>query len=149
MKLKSLLFLVSLALLLPSLSRATTPVNTEDNPAGLITMEEMVVDKVLTAQELKTLAKEEKKQVRMERRIERVEKFMQSKMGQKLLGGLDDPVDKWFWFWIIGWGAGIVLTIIASAALASGTFGVLWLLAYLAWLAGSVSLIIWLVKKFS
>jgi hypothetical protein len=149
MKLKSLLFLVTLALLLPSLSYATPAVNTEDHQAGIVTMDEMVADKVLTAQELKTLKKEEKKQVRMERRMERVEKFMNSKLGQKLLGGLDDPVDKFFWFWIIGWGAGIVLTIIASAALTSGSFGVLWLLAYLAWLAGSVSLIVWLVKKFS
>lgn len=149
MKLKTLLFLVTLALLVPSLSIASPAINTEDNPAGLVTMHEMVADKVLTAQELKTLKKEEKKQMRMERRMERVEKFMQTKMGQKLLGGLSDPVDKFFWFWIIGWGAGIVLTVIASAALLSGGFSILWLLAYLAWLAGSISLIIWLVKKFS
>ena len=141
--------MIAMVLALPTFSVATPVINTEDNTAGLVTMDEMVADKTLTAQELKVLQKEEKKQIRMERRMERVEKFMSSKLGQKLLGGLDDPVDKWFWFWIIGWGAGIVLTIIASAALASGTFGVLWLLAYLAWLAGSVSLIIWLVKKFS
>ena len=141
--------MIALILALPTLSSASPVINTEDNPAGLVTMDEMVADKTLTAQELKVLKKEEKKQIRMERRMARVEKFMSSKKGQKLLGGLDDPVDKWFWFWIIGWGAGIVLTIIAAAALTSGTFGILWLLAYLAWLAGSVSLIIWLVKKFS
>src|SRR5688572_18358736 len=114
MKLKSLLFLFALSLMMPGMSSASS-INTEDNPAGLITMDEMIADKVLTAEEIKVLQKEEKKQVRMERRVARVEKFMNSKWGQKLLGGLDDPVDKWFWFWIIGWGAGIVLTVIAAA----------------------------------
>jgi hypothetical protein len=112
-------------------------------------MDEMVVDKVLTAEEIKVLRKEEKKQVRMERRVERLEKFMGTKLGQKLLGGLSDPVDKFFWYWVIGWGAGIVFSILAGATLLSGGFSILWLLAYLAYLAGSVALIIWLVKKFS
>jgi len=149
MNLKTLLFQVALGFLLPTISMASPTINTEDNVAGLVSMDEMVADKTLTAQELKILQKEEKQQVRMERRMARVEKFMNSKLGQKLLGGLDDPVDKWFWFWVIGWGAGIILTVIAGATLSAGSFGILWLLAYLAWLAGSVSLIIWLVKKFS
>ena len=147
MKLKALLFLFALSLLMPGMSSASS-INTEDNQAGLVTMDEMIADKVLTAQELKVLQKEEKKQVRMERRMAKVEKFMQSKLGQKLMGGLDDPVDKWFWYWIIGWGAGIVLLVIATASLGTG-FGILGILATLAWLFGSVSLIIWLVKKFS
>ncbi len=148
MNLKSLLFLISAAILIPSLSIAAPSVNTEDNPAGLVTMEEMAADEALTAMELKSLKKEEKKQVRMERRMERVEKFMNSKLGQKLLGGINDPVDKFFWFWIIGWGLGILLIVLASAGAGVG-LGVIGILAYLAWLAGSVSLIIWLVKKFS
>ena len=149
MKLQALLFLIALAFTIPQLSIASPVVNTEDNVEGLVTMDEMVSDKVLTAQEIKVLKKEEKQQVRMERRMARVEKFMQSKMGQRLLGGLDDPVDKFFWYWIIGWGAGIVLSVLAAATITGGGFGVLWLLAYLAWLAGSVALIVWLVKKFS
>ena len=149
MKLKTLLFLVTLGFLVPTISFGSPAINTEDNVAGLVSMDEMVADKTYTAEELKILQKEEKQQVRMERRMARVEKFMNSKLGQKLLGGLDDPVDKWFWFWVIGWGAGIILTVIAGATLTAGSFGVLWALAYLAWLAGSVSLIIWLVKKFS
>ena len=149
MKLKTLLFLVTLGFLVPTISFGSPAINTEDNVAGLVSMDEMVADKTYTAEELKILQKEEKQQVRMERRMARVEKFMNSKLGQKLLGGLDDPVDKWFWFWVIGWGAGIILTVIAGATLTAGSFGVLWALAYLGWLAGSVSLIIWLVKKFS
>lgn len=80
------------------------------------------------------------------------------KFAQKVakIGGLGDPVDKWFWFWIIGWGAAILLSIIASVVLVgaafSGGFGigaVLYIFAYLAGLFGTVSLIVWLIKKFS
>lgn len=149
MKFQALLLPVALVFL-TQVTYATTPVaNTEDHVAGIVTMNEMIPDKAPTAQELKILRKEEKKMARMERRMERLEKFMNSKLGQKLLGGLSDPVDKWFWFWIIGWGAGIVLSILAAATVTGGGFGALWLLASLAWLAGSIALIVWLVQKFS
>ena len=65
---------------------------------------------------------------------------------------LQDPVNKWMWFWILGWGAGLVLTIIAAATVASGSlggFGIVYGLASLAFLFGTISLIVWLVKKFS
>ena len=65
---------------------------------------------------------------------------------------LQDPVNKWMWYWIFGWGAGIVLSILATATISTGSvgsFGVLWLLASLCWLFGTVSLIVWLVKKFA
>jgi len=149
MKLNFLLTLIFLALLLPSISIASPAVNTEDNPAGLVAMDQMVIDQALTTQEIKTLKKEEKNQVRTEHRMARFEKFMNSKMGQKLLGGLDDPIDKWFWYWVIGWGAGILFSIIASAVITGGGFGILWLVAYLCYLGGSVALILWLVNKFS
>lgn len=74
--------------------------------------------------------------------------------GQKLIkklaqiGGFGDPVDRWFWFWIIGWGAGLVFSIIGTAAFFSGGW-ILWTLSSLLWLAGSVCLIIWLIKKFA
>lgn len=149
MKFQALLLPVALVFLSPVMYAASPVLNTEDNVAGIVTMNEMIPDKAPSAQELKVLRKEEKKMVRMERRMQRVEKFMNSKLGQKLLGGLNDPVDKWFWFWIIGWGAGIVLSILAAATVTGGGFGALWLLASLAWLAGSIALIVWLVQKFS
>lgn len=149
MKLKTLLLLMAFAAFTPAVSFAAPTINTEDQPAGLISMHEMVADKALTTKELKVLKQEERKQLRMERRMARLEKFMNSKMGQKLLGGLSDPVDKFFWYWVIGWGVGIVFSILAAATLLSGGFSILWLIAYLAYLAGSVSLIVWLVKKFS
>jgi hypothetical protein len=51
-----------------------------------------------------------------------------------------DPVDKWLWFWIFGWGLGIVFLFIP-------VFG--WILSSLFFLFGSISLIVWLVKKFA
>lgn len=71
------------------------------------------------------------------------------------IGGLGDPVDKWFWFWIIGWGAGILLTalfpiIFFSGGLSGVSIGWLFiLLGSLAWIFGTVSLVVWLIKKFA
>lgn len=149
MKLKSLLFLLALAFMMPSISIAAPAINTEDRTTGLVTMDELAVEKVLTAQEMKFLQKEEKKQAKLERRIARVEKFMNSKMGQRLLGGLDDPVDKWFWYWIIGWGAAIVFSILAAAILTTTSFGIFGVLSLLFGLFGTISLVVWLVQKFS
>jgi hypothetical protein len=76
-------------------------------------------------------------------------KFM-SKRFAKAGGGIDlqDPVEKWMWFWIFGWGAGLVLSILASAVTFGTGFSIFWGLASLLWLAGSVCLVIWLLKKF-
>ena len=70
-------------------------------------------------------------------------------MKKKYDAGIDfqDPVNKWMWFWIFGWGAGLLLSILGAATLFSGG-GILWILSYLCWLFGTVSLVIWLVKKF-
>ena len=83
----------------------------------------------------------------------KVQKFVK-KLAQ--LGGLGDPVDKWFWFWIIGWGAALLLSIIGGVVAVGGAFtggfgfgAILILLGYLAGLFGTVSLIVWLVKKFA
>ena len=50
-----------------------------------------------------------------------------------------DPVQKWMWFWIFGWGIGLVLLFVP----------VLWVLSSLFFLFGTISLIVWLVKKAS
>lgn len=93
------------------------------------------------------------KALKAERKQARKAKWF-AKKGQRV--DFSDPVDKWMWFWIFGWGAGLVLYIlavaIASGGIYSGTgFGFAAILAtfsWLAWLFGSVALIIWLVKKF-
>jgi len=57
---------------------------------------------------------------------------------------LDDEVEKWMWFWIFGWGAAIALSIIAAII---GSV-IVSALASLVGLAGTVCLVLWLVKKF-
>jgi hypothetical protein len=79
------------------------------------------------------------------------------KLVQKVadIGGIGHPTDKWFWYWIIGWGAGILLTALVPAIAFSGglsgaSLGWLFLLlGSLAWVFGTVSLVVWLVKKFA
>jgi len=63
------------------------------------------------------------------------------------IGGLGDPVDKWFWFWIIGWGAGILLTAILPQFASLGWL--FQLIGSLAGVFGTVSLVVWLIKKFA
>ena len=84
-------------------------------------------------------------------------KALKFKMFKKKGNRVDfsDPVDKWMWFWIFGWAAGLLLSILAAAvttgSIYSGSFGfgaILFTFAWLAWLFGSVCLIVWLVKKF-
>ncbi|MBK6479253.1 MAG: hypothetical protein IPF93_13470 [Saprospiraceae bacterium] len=54
------------------------------------------------------------------------------------------------WFGVFGWGAGLLLWIIAAAVVTGGGFlggGFLGLLASLCWLFGTVAFVIWLVKN--
>ncbi len=91
-----------------------------------------------------------KKELRQQKRMEKRLKKMQKK-------GVDfsDPVNKWLWFAIFGWGAGIILYIVAYALIGAslysgfGLFGVFSLLGALASLFGSISFVVWLIKKFS
>ena len=155
MKIKYLLFTLSL-FLLANVSYAGNSVNTEDHPTGIVQMKDFTATKADLKAD-KQLLKTEKQQYRAEKRMAWLSKIVNKKMAaskKKSLGGLDDPVDKFFWYWLIGWGAGILLSIIAAAAFTGGAFSggfgaawVLWLLAWLAWLGGSICGIIWLVKK--
>ncbi len=93
--------------------------------------------------------KEQKKLKKLQKRLDK----MQAK-GQDV--DFSDPVQKWMWFWIFGWSAAILLSIIGAVVAVggalSGGFGIGAILVLLGWLAGlfgTVSLIIWLVKKFS
>ncbi len=153
MKIKSLLLFFCLSIF-ASVSLQATPdvVNLEDHKEGIVSLEKADANKALTKADMKAAKKLEKKQLRMDRKMAKMEKFLSSKKGQKMLGGLDDPVDKFFWYWVIAWGAGIVLSILVPAIFLSGGLGgatALLLLSTLVWLAGTVALVIWLVKKFA
>jgi len=108
-----------------------------------------VVEKEMTKKEIREIKKQERKADRLEKRIVKFEK----KMAKRQARGKDDA-SKWMKFWLLGWGAAIVLPVIAIAAIGTGgtgfgLAGVLLLLGALAGTFGTVSLIIWLVKKFS
>lgn len=110
----------------------------------------MVAAHTLTKDEAKAIQKAEKKQVRTQKRIAVVQKYLAKNMAKKAID-FKDPVNKWLWFGVFGWGAGLVLWIIAAAVVTGGGFlggGFLGLLASLAWLFGTVAFVIWLVKKF-
>ena len=93
--------------------------------------------------------KQLRKQKRLERRVNRLEKHLESKLSKKsedenIRIDLRDHTEKWMWYWIIGWAMGALITIpavILSSSLISLT-------ASLFFVAGTVCLIIWLVKKF-
>ena len=109
-----------------------------------------VASHTLTKAEAKLIQKAEKKQVRTQKRIAVVQKFLAKNMAKKAVD-FKDPVNKWLWFGVFGWGAGLLLWIIAAAVVTGGGFlggGFLGLLASLAWLFGTVAFVIWLVKKF-
>jgi hypothetical protein len=99
--------------------------------------------------QVETQKKELKKEFKAQKRMAKLEKFLKK-------AGVDfkDPVNKWMWFWIFGWGIALLVNIIAAVAVTGGAFGAggLWILlgtiALLAGLFGTVSLVIWLVKKF-
>lgn len=147
---------LGLALLTQGVAMANVNViNLEDHAEGTISLDDAFAsDKTFTKQQTKAEKKLAKKQKRAERKMAKLQKFMASKKGQKMLGGLDDPVDKWFWYWLIAWGASLLLSIIFWAAasgggLFTGGWVIIGLLTTLLWIGGLVALVIWLVKKFA
>ena len=108
---------------------------------------------VISKKEARMAKRMERAQKRMNRLMARVDRFL-AKRGLERPAGIDlqDPVKKWMWFWILGWGGAVVLYILASV-LFVGTggagFGVatlLSLLGSLLGLFGTVSLVMWIVK---
>jgi len=52
---------------------------------------------------------------------------------------------KWFKYWLIAWGVAILLSILAVALISPA----IWIVSWLAWLAGTVFFIIWLIEVLS
>lgn len=148
-------------------SSADNVINSEDHAEGVVSMHDA---NTLTKAELRAQKRQERKLLRQERRefkrekrranaIEHIQKKLvkkQEKLAKKgeSLGGIGDPVDKWFWYWLIAWGAALVLNIVfwaaatSGAGLFSGGWLLIGLLSTLLWLGGIVCLIIWLINKF-
>jgi hypothetical protein len=158
MKIKYLLLTLSLALVVTT-GFAGSSVNTEDKAMGTVLMEDMMADKATLKAEKqldRQLLNAEKKQYRAEKRVAWFSKMINKKMAKsknKSIGGLDDPVDKWFWYWLIAWGAALLVSILfwslagAGVGFYSGGWLIAGLLSTLLWLGGTVCFIIWLVNK--
>lgn len=144
MKLKGILLSLSLVMIAFSLG-AVNKSNSAAVMADGQNATQMEVAKASSQAMTKAEVKEIKKEQRKVERIERIQKKL-----QKYGVDFSDPVNKWMWYWIFAWGAAIVVSILAWGVLSSsvGGFGILGLLSSLLWLAGTVSLVIWLVKKF-
>jgi hypothetical protein len=127
------LFLAAFALLLPTTSiqasvsvtadGATLTVSTKTEKKGLSAWIEKKAEKAIA-----------KKVAKLQKRF--------AKDGAKV--DFQDPVNKWMWFWLFGWGIGLILQTLFWGGVFSGG---LWALSGLFWLAGTVCLIIWLLKK--
>ena len=135
------LVLLVLALVLPATSsRASVEVSAKESRTAMV--KKVAGEK---GQLFKALKAEKKK-------LRKYKKF--KKKGQRV--DFSDPVNKWMWFWIFGWGAGLLLSILAFAIASGGIYSgsgfgiaaILATLSWLAWLFGTVALVVWLVKKF-
>ena len=120
-------------------------VNTEDFAEGVISMNEAYSAKSMTKAEMraakkadKRALKAEKKQIRSEKRMAKFNALLNKYMSKRALGGLDDPIDKWLWFAIIGAAAAIIFTVIPG----------LWWLGTIFWIGSLVMLVLWIIKKY-
>lgn len=85
-----------------------------------------------------------KKQARLEKRIAK----MQKKAAAQDVD-FNDDTQKWMWFWIFSWILALIFPIIGIITGGLGGAILLSALAGLLALSGTVSLVIWLVKKFA
>lgn len=149
MKIRNLVVTVLVALFV-QIGFAINTVNNTLAGNGVALPIELATGHGMTRTEAKAIQKAEKKQVRTQKRIAVVQKYLAKNMAKKAID-FKDPVNKWLWFGVFGWGAGLVLWIIAASVVSGGGFlggGFIGVLASLAWLFGTVSFVIWLVKKF-
>jgi len=143
MKILQIALLILLFKPITSLHATDSFINTEDHPDGVCTMSAYIADRPVTTKELRKLRQEEKHYVQLESKLKKL--YNSSSSRHHGINNIHDPVDKWFWIWVIGWGLGILITIISGATIASGFLGILWFSFFI---IGSIAMIIWLIKKF-
>lgn len=73
---------------------------------------------------------------RLEKRLEKKATRLLKKLSRRAAIDLNDPVEKWMWFWLLAWGGGLVLSVL----------GLGWL-GWLLFVGGTVCLVIWLVRR--
>jgi len=141
---KNLITLLSLALCMVFANTSFAVVG----PAAPVLDENTELNEKVIPQEMT------KKELRQQKKIKKFQKKLQ-KMQDKGQGvDFSDPVNKWMWFWIFGWGLALLLSILVPIIFLSGGTGIggavgLAAAIGLIGLFGTVSLIIWLIKKFA
>jgi hypothetical protein len=134
-----LLTLTATTLLARNPASTARVINTEDYSPGIVRMDELVPPTPRTAAEMRSLRREERLLLRVEKRLEKIAAKPPAR-----IRGFSDDTDKWFWLWAIGWGLGILLLIVSGGALSSVFLSILWILGFV---GGSAALIVWLIKR--
>jgi hypothetical protein len=137
-----LLSLFSIVLHLPL--AASAHINTEDFAPGKITLSAFPSSTICYDQSIHNIQLQKKKLLRLEKRLTKI-KQRWSQSNQYSIEGFSDTTDRWFWLWTIGWGTGILITLLSGGAITSGFFGILWLVGFG---FGSAALFVWLRKRF-
>jgi len=128
----------------------TTPTDKDGFSVENVLENMFPADADLTAKQLKKKAKMEKRLNKFQTRRDKIN-AKRIKKGKAEID-FSDPVKKWMWFWILGWGLAIILGILIPIIFLSGGFGGAFLLSALIGLLGlfgTVSLVIWLIKMFA
>jgi len=122
---------------------AGNPINSEDNVAGIVSMDDAYSSKLMTKADMratkradKMALKAEKKQIRQEKRMTKINNFIAKHFGNSALGGLDDPIDKFLWWAIIAAGVAIIFSFIW------------WPISTIFWIGSIVLLVLWIIKKY-
>ena len=122
---------------------AGNPINSEDNTAGIVSMDDAFSSKAMTKADMrvakradKLALKAEKKQIRQEKRMVKINNFIAKHFGNSALGGLDDPIDKFLWWAIIAAGVAIIFSFI------------FWPISTIFWIGSIVLLVLWIIKKY-
>ncbi|RLD19022.1 MAG: hypothetical protein DRI69_09335 [Bacteroidetes bacterium] len=122
---------------------AGNPINSEDNVAGIVSMDDAYSSKAMTKADMraskradKMALKAEKKQIRQEKRMTKINNFIAKHFGNSALGGLDDPIDKFLWWAIIAAGVAIIFSFIY------------WPISTIFWIGSIVLLVLWIIKKY-
>ncbi len=121
--------IIAIAFFAPIQLSASTAVSAKES-------REVIVKKVI--EQKGTALAEKLASSKMMKKAKRLAKFLGK--GQKI--DLESEPDKWMWFWILGWSSAILLSIFGVFV-----FAPLGYLSWLLWLAGTVCLVIWILKK--
>jgi beta-lactamase regulating signal transducer with metallopeptidase domain len=135
MKLKNLMIVLVALFSTSQIFAVNTVKNLTTSPSSAGIEINQVMSHPLSKAEMTKIAKAEKLQVKAQKKA-----AFFAKLAKKI--DFKDPVEKWLWFGIFGWGASILLYILAYAV------PFLWILGALAGLFGTVCIVIWLIKKF-